>query len=84
METLIMQPEFRRQRWASNQLGFHESQANPLLVAHSDALGLSQGSRVFVPLCGRTLDVDWLLASSFQPAGLKNRYPVTETVWAIS
>jgi thiopurine S-methyltransferase len=69
METAIMQPEFWRQRWASNQIGFHESQANPLLIAHFDALGLSKGSRVFVPLCGKTLDIDWLLSRSYQVAG---------------
>jgi thiopurine S-methyltransferase len=69
METLIMQPEFWRQRWASNQIGFHESQVNPLLIAHFDALGLSKGSRVFVPLCGKTLDIDWLLSRSYQAAG---------------
>jgi thiopurine S-methyltransferase len=69
METPIMQPEFWRQRWASNQIAFHESQANPLLVAHFDALGLSHGSRVFVPLCGKTLDIDWLLSRGYQVAG---------------
>ncbi|MEO6184967.1 MAG: thiopurine S-methyltransferase [Steroidobacteraceae bacterium] len=57
-----MHPDFWHERWSSNQIGFHESAANPLLVEHFAALGLSPGARVFVPLCGKTLDIDWLLA----------------------
>jgi len=64
-----MQPEFWRQRWASNQIGFHESEVNPLLVAHFDALELSAGARLFLPLCGKTVDIDWLLSRGFQVAG---------------
>jgi thiopurine S-methyltransferase len=64
-----MQPEFWHQRWAGNQIGFHESQVNPLLVAHFDVLGVSPGARVFLPLCGKTLDIDWLLARGYHVAG---------------
>jgi thiopurine S-methyltransferase len=64
-----MQPDFWHQRWRSNQIGFHESQANPLLVAHFEALGLAKGARVFLPLCGKTLDIDWLMALGYRVAG---------------
>ena len=63
-----MQAEFWHERWSRNQIGFHESAANRLLVAHFAALGLSPGARVFVPLAGKTLDIDWLLTGGFRVA----------------
>jgi len=64
-----MHPEFWHQRWASNQIGFHEPAANPLLVKHFDKLKLPHGSRIFLPLCGKTLDIAWLLAQGYQVVG---------------
>ncbi len=51
------------------EIGFHLSEANPLLVSHFRAFALAAGSRVFVPLCGKTLDIAWLLANGYQVAG---------------
>jgi thiopurine S-methyltransferase len=56
-------------RWQRNQIGFHEPTVNPLLVAHFDRLSLPAGSRIFVPLCGKTRDIDWLLARGHRVAG---------------
>jgi thiopurine S-methyltransferase len=42
---------------------------NPLLVAHFTALGVAKPARVFLPLCGKTLDIDWLLARGYRVAG---------------
>ncbi len=64
-----MDANFWHQRWEKMEIGFHLSEANPLLVSHFKALGLSAGSRVFVPLCGKTLDIAWLLANGYQVAG---------------
>jgi thiopurine S-methyltransferase len=55
--------------WASNQIGFHEAEANPLLLRHLPALHLALGARVFVPLCGKTRDIHWLRAAGYQVAG---------------
>jgi thiopurine S-methyltransferase len=60
---------FWHDRWQRNQIGFHEPQANPLLVAHFDSLSLPAGSRIFVPLCGKTLDIPWLLSRGHRVAG---------------
>ncbi|MFO7325188.1 MAG: thiopurine S-methyltransferase [Pseudomonadota bacterium] len=57
-----MHPQFWHERWQRQQIGFHEPEVNPLLVHHHDALRLARGARVFVPLCGKTLDIDWLLS----------------------
>jgi thiopurine S-methyltransferase len=56
-----MDHDFWHERWDLNQIGFHESEANALMVAHLDALDLAPGARVFLPLCGKTRDIAWLL-----------------------
>lgn len=64
-----MDANFWHQKWERREIGFHQHQANPLLVAHFDKLNLAAGSRVMLPLCGKTRDIAWLLASGFRVAG---------------
>lgn len=77
-----MDAEFWHERWESNRIGFHESQPNPLLVDHFDRLKLAKGSRVFVPLCGKTLDIHWLLANGFKVAGAELSKLAVEQLFA--
>jgi thiopurine S-methyltransferase len=60
---------FWHQRWQQNQIGFHEPNVNPLLIAHFERLCLPRGSRIFVPLCGKTLDIHWLLSRGHRVIG---------------
>lgn len=64
-----MDAGFWRDRWRRNEIAFHQSKTNPLLVKYFDGLALPEGSRVFVPLCGKTLDIHWLLAQGYRVAG---------------
>ncbi len=64
-----MDADFWHRKWEANEIGFHNSEAHPLLVAHFDALALPKGSRVFLPLCGKTRDIHWLLAKGLRVAG---------------
>ena len=64
-----MDQNFWHQRWEKNEIAFHESKANPLLVKHFTELSLAKGSRIFVPLCGKTLDISWLLSNGYRVAG---------------
>jgi len=64
-----MDASFWRQRWEKNEIGFHESKANPLLITHFQELSVGKGRRVFVPLCGKTLDISWLLSRGCRVAG---------------
>lgn len=66
-----MHADFWHNKWANNEIGFHRSQANPLLVNNIDALSLAQGSTVFIPLCGKTLDIAWLLSNGYRVAGVE-------------
>ena len=66
---LPMDGSFWHRKWVRNEIAFHESEANPLLVTYFSDLCLQQGSRVFVPLCGKTLDIHWLLSHSYRVVG---------------
>lgn len=64
-----MEHNFWLDRWQTNQIGFHLPDANPLLVKHLSALQLAKGARVFIPLCGKTLDITWLLSQGYRVVG---------------
>jgi thiopurine S-methyltransferase len=65
----MMDQSFWHQRWEKNEIAFHEREANPLLVKHVNELSLAKGGRVFVPLCGKTRDISWLLSNGYRVAG---------------
>jgi thiopurine S-methyltransferase len=64
-----MDIDFWHQRWEKNEIAFHESKAHPILVTYFKELKLVEGSRVFLPLCGKTLDIAWLLSKGYRVAG---------------
>ncbi|AOP34698.1 thiopurine S-methyltransferase [Leptospira tipperaryensis] len=64
-----MDANFWHQRWSKNEIAFHEGKANPYLIGYFKDLSLAKGSRVFVPLCGKTLDIPWLLSNGYRVAG---------------
>src|SRR5215475_11305568 len=66
---LCMDTSFWRQKWEKAETAFHESEVNPLLLKNFQALSLAKGSRVFIPLCGKTLDISWLLSGGFRVVG---------------
>ncbi|HGA2317461.1 TPA: thiopurine S-methyltransferase [Pseudomonas putida] len=66
-----MEPAFWQQRWADNQIGFHQSQVNPYLQQYWPQLQLAPGSRVLVPLCGKSLDLAWLAGQGHRVLGVE-------------
>ena len=64
-----MDAKFWHQRWEDNEIAFHVNEANPLLVGYFDRLSLAEGARVFLPLCGKTLDIAWLLSKGYRVVG---------------
>lgn len=64
-----MEADFWHQRWKDNEIAFHNSAAHPLLRRYFDTLSLSEHSRIFLPLCGKTLDIAWLLAQGHRVVG---------------
>lgn len=77
-----MDAQFWHDRWASNEIGFHKSEVNPLLVKYVNELALGKGSRVFVPLCGKTLDIFWLLSNGYCVAGAELSAMAVEQLFA--
>jgi len=63
--------EFWQQRWHQNQTGFHLDQVNPYLIEFWPSLNLQKNSQVFVPLCGKSLDMVWLANNSHSILGIE-------------
>ncbi len=55
-----MEPSFWHDKWDAKQIGFHLGQVNELLIKHWPQLNLTSNSNVFVPLCGKSLDMCYL------------------------
>ncbi|MCU0974844.1 MAG: thiopurine S-methyltransferase [Steroidobacteraceae bacterium] len=66
-----MDPQFWHERWEQGQIGFHQPDYHPALLAAWPTFALAPGSRVFVPLCGRSLDMAWLAARSHTVVGIE-------------
>lgn len=64
-----MEASFWHQKWERGDIGFHETEVNPLLIEHFEKLNPAKGSRVFLPLCGKTRDIAWLLACGYRVVG---------------
>ncbi len=56
----VQDTQYWIQRWRDGQVGFHQPEVNPYLRAHWDSLAVGGTADVFVPLCGKTLDLAWL------------------------
>jgi thiopurine S-methyltransferase len=60
---------FWKARWEANQIGFHEAEVHPMLLAHGARLGDS--GAVLVPLCGKSNDMAWLAARGLAVLGIE-------------
>ncbi len=66
-----MEPNFWHQKWQQGEIAFHQPQPNALLTQHLDILNLPPGSRLFLPLCGKTRDIAWLLSRGYRVVGVE-------------
>lgn len=64
-----MQPSFWHEKWDAQQIGFHLDAVNPLLVKYWPQLQLNSSCQVFVPLCGKSLDMCFLAEQGHQVLG---------------
>ncbi|WP_261863761.1 hypothetical protein [Psychrobacter sp. JCM 18900] len=44
---------------------------NPLLIEYFNRLNLTAGSRIFVPLCGKSIDMVWLATQGYDVVGVE-------------
>jgi len=47
-------------RWREGRIGFHKTEVQPILMQHAEVLLGANPNRVFVPLCGKSVDLPWL------------------------
>ncbi len=66
-----MEANFWLERWREGRTHFHQSRVTPLLPKYWPSLSLAVGSRVLVPLCGKTLDMVWLLEQGYKVLGVE-------------
>jgi thiopurine S-methyltransferase len=64
-----MKPDYWLERWRESRIGFHRADVNPRLVQHQQVL--NDAVRVLVPLCGKSVDLEWLAVHGFEPVGIE-------------
>ena len=58
-------------RWENNRIGWHADQINKQLIEYLKNLDLSPGETIFVPLCGKTKDMLFLLEKQINVIGVE-------------
>ncbi len=58
-------------RWENNKIGWHADQINRQLVEYFSELNLINGDKIFVPLCGKSLDMIYLLQRGLKVIGVE-------------
>lgn len=66
-----MDSTYWQRRWERGQIGWHQDSINRHLTEHWHQLRLETGSTVFVPLCGKALDLLWLAAQGHRVLGVE-------------
>lgn len=66
----ILDADYWRKRWQEGRTGFHQDAPNQRLTTHFERFGVRNGSRVFVPLCGKTVDMKWLADRGLKVVGV--------------
>ncbi|MEM6634525.1 MAG: thiopurine S-methyltransferase [Pseudomonadota bacterium] len=77
-----MKEEFWQERWASGRMAFHEDAPNRFLRTHFSVLDVAPQSHVFVPLCGKSTDLDWILDQGHRVTGIEFNGAAVDAVFA--
>jgi len=57
--------------WIKERQGFHEGQVNTYLQSHLSLFNLKPGDTVFMPLCGKAVDILWLAQQGYNVIGVE-------------
>lgn len=66
-----MDKQFWIKRWQENDIGFHQERVNDYLQSWWGQLSVQQGECVFVPLCGKSKDMLWLVEQGYKVIGVE-------------
>lgn len=64
-----MDPQFWLDKWTKQDIGFHLGSVHPMLRRHWPSLFVPKGGTVFVPLCGKSLDLVYLRQIGYRVVG---------------
>lgn len=65
-----MEISYWQSRWRNDKTGWHMDKVYPLLKKYWPELDLEPNASVLVPLCGKTLDIDWLAKLGHRVVGV--------------
>lgn len=66
-----MNPEFWKNAWQKSQTNFTQKKPNSMLMQYFKALNTFKNGRVFVPLCGKSVDMLWFTSQGFNVIGVE-------------
>lgn len=66
-----MNQEFWQSLWETNEIGFNQQQHNSFLTQYFNQLKFKKSDNVFVPLCGKSIDMIWLLEQGYKVIGIE-------------
>jgi thiopurine S-methyltransferase len=69
--THTVQREFWLERWRTQQIGFHQGEVNGRLKQYWPEFGVAPDEAVFVPLCGKSVDMLWLSEHGHRVIGVE-------------
>lgn len=65
-----MNLEYWLQSWELNHIGFNQNYPNTYMQQYFPLLKLPKGARILVPLCGKSIDMLWMLEQGYQVLGM--------------
>jgi thiopurine S-methyltransferase len=77
-----MRAKFWLDLWHKNDIGFHRAEHNTLLLEFWRHLELPPGAPVFVPMCGKSLDMRWFEQHGHPVVGVELAQIAVETYFA--
>jgi thiopurine S-methyltransferase len=78
-----MKKEFWDEKWQQRQIGFHQSLPHPQLIKGFEGIFSStRPESVFVPLCGKSLDLIWLAQRVEKVVGIEFNKTAIEEFFA--
>lgn len=66
-----MEHNFWLNKWQKNDIHFNQNEVNPFLLKYHQHLGALAGHNVFVPLCGKSIDMLWLMKQGASVVGVE-------------
>jgi thiopurine S-methyltransferase len=68
---VVVSKVFWQSKWDNDDIPFHNKAIHPELIRFWPTLNLNKGAHVFVPLCGKSVDMLFLMAQGYKVSGVE-------------